>query len=58
MSPKMSENPLATMNRSPAKVRPSRMVSRKELGSSNADPVFVVRQFPPTSGGGFAITST
>ena len=34
MSPKMSENPLATMNSSPANVRPSRMVSRNELGSS------------------------
>ena len=28
-------------------MRPSRMVSRNELGSSSADPEFVVRQLPP-----------
>ncbi len=59
MSPKMSENPLATMNSSPANVTPSRTVVRNELGSSNAEPVFVVRQLPaPNSSGGFAMTST
>ena len=47
MSPKMSEKPLATMKSSPANVRPSSTVVRNVLGSSSAEPVFVVRQFPP-----------
>ena len=59
MSPKMSENPLATMNSSPANVIPSSTVVRNALGSSNAEPVFVVRQLPPpNSSGGLAMTST
>ena len=51
MSPKMSEKPLATMKRRPANVSPSRIVVRNAPKSSNAEPKFVVRQFPPPSGG-------
>ncbi len=38
MSPKMSEKPLATMKRSPAKVSAFSSVTVKFLGSSIADP--------------------
>ena len=55
----MSENPLATMKSSPANVSPSSTVVRNALGSSSAEPVFVVRQSPPpNSSGGLAMTST
>ena len=58
ISPKMSEKPLATMKRSPAKVSPFSSVRVKLCQSSSAEPKFVVRQLPPTSGDGSAITST
>ena len=51
MSPKISENPLATMNRSPANVSASSRVRRKAPGSSIAEPKFVVRQLPPNVDG-------
>ena len=55
--PKMSEKPLATMNNSPAKVSPFNSVRVKLRQSSKAEPKVVVRQLPPTSGEGFAITT-
>ena len=56
ISPKMSENPLATMNSSPANVSPFSNVRVKLRQSSMAEPNVVVRQFPPISGLGFAST--
>ena len=41
MSPKMSENPLATMNSQPANVRAFRSVTLKLRGSSIAGPKIV-----------------
>ena len=58
MSPKMSEKPLATMNSHPAKVRPFSSVMTKSCQSSMAEPLEVVRQLPPISGGGSAMTTT
>ena len=56
--PKMSEKPLATMNRSPAKVSESRRMRTNEPGSSVAEPNVVVCQSPiPVSGSGFAMTA-
>ena len=52
MSPKISENPLATMKRSPANVRASSRTRRNEPGSLIAEPKLVVLQFPlPNSSG-------
>ena len=58
--PKISEKPLATMKRSPAKVTASSRIRKNEPGSSSADPYVVVRQSPklPSAGGGFESTST
>ena len=56
MSPKISENPLATMNSSPANVSPFSSVRTKLRQSSSAEPNVVVRQFPPRSGVGLAST--
>ena len=56
MRPKISEKPLATMNRSPAAVSPFRRVRVKLCQSSSADPKLVVRQLPPNSGEGSAST--
>ena len=47
ISPKISEKPLATMNRSPANVTASSRISKNEPGSSIAEPNVVVRQLPP-----------
>ncbi len=58
MRPKISEKPLATMKRSPAAVSPLRSVRVKLCQSSTAEPKLVVRQLPPNSGGGSAITRT
>ncbi len=57
MSPKMSEKPLATMNSHPANVRPFSRVTTKLSQSSIAEPLDVVRQLPPISGGGSAMTT-
>ena len=57
MSPKMSEKPLATMKSSPAKVSPFSSVRVKLRQSSKAEPKVVVRQLPPISGVGLAITT-
>ena len=59
MSPKISANPLATMNNAPANVIESRKTLRNEPGSSTAEPNVVVRQLPPPVAGGFcAMRST
>ncbi len=59
MSPKMSENPLATMKSSPANVIASSRICVNDAGSSIAEPNVVVRQSPkPNSFGGFEMTRT
>ena len=59
ISPKMSEKPLATMKSRPANVSPSSTVATKAPGSSNAEPMLVVRQLTsPYSPCGFVITRT
>lgn len=44
ISPKISANPLATMNSAAANVIESRKIFRKDEGSWTAEPKFVVRQ--------------
>ena len=58
ISPKMSENPLATIKSHPASVAASSRFARNEPGSSMTEPELVVRQLPvPLSDGGLAMTS-
>ena len=55
ISPKMSANPLATVNNSPAKVIESIRMLRNVPKSWTAEPLEVVRQLPVLDPSGFVM---